>query len=79
MSDFCDLPKAVVRAAPTADVPALPSSRQDVLWDWRGQKLHAATEDMTFVELLALAVDRIAIDEYGYFIIDEYGNVVQSE
>lgn len=80
MTDFCDLPKAIVRTAPTDDVPAVAPDRQSILWDWHEEKLYAAAENLTLVDLLRLAIDRVLVDDgTGEIMIDESGNVVQGE
>lgn len=80
MTDFCDLPKAIVRTSPTEDVPTSAPDRQSLLWDWRARILYAASEALAMTDVLRLTVDRILVDDgTGEIMIDESGNVVQGE
>jgi len=79
MTDFCDLPKAIIKTGAAADVPDAPSDRQSLMWDWGSRKLYGATESVGWAELLSLAVDRIMLDEDGTIMIDEAGYLMQTE
>jgi hypothetical protein len=77
MTDFCDLPKAIVRTTSSDEVTETAPDRQSILWDWQALILYAAAENLTFTDVFNLTINRIMVDDgTGEIMIDESGNVV---